>query len=552
MTVSSDVSKITYQAGGGAPPYDVPFLYLATSHVEVIHRAADGAETVWLEGTQYMLTPPGEASGGQLTVLTSPIDYSLGAGESLTIRRNVPLTQEADYQEAGRFPAETHEQALDKLTMIAQQIAERASRTLTVPRTDQAGDMELPIDDERASRFLAFDGDGLPIAAAGTSANLGPVSAFIDTLLDDGDAATARTTLGLGGVSIDDENIAFDIFAVSNAPASFAWDGNGPLAGGLYDLSYLNGIWIAYNLYWDPDENTLSRFESGKNGVALAIHLATDHFPFETFKAISFVRVQGTATMTGAGNNPPVGKPDRLIWPAAGAVGGYEMLQQWSDQASSAMGGKGVEYDGDGTLPFARAMHSKIDGKHYSGFVVNAFIDFSGTDRAAKPSYFTGFRWDEDGTGEREWVQLYEAAQNGSAGATAQGTDPVSWVTMARWAANQGPLSNEIVLDPFAADTTVGPLPHNLGGMPSGVHAFLECKTAEHGWSPGDRLPFALGGTPTVSGSNHMSTIGLDATHYELVTYTTSPPYIVHRTTRAQAIITPANWKLVVVLERFS
>ena len=549
MTVSSDISKITYQAGGGAPPYEVPFLYLATTDVEAVHRAADGVETEWLEGTQYTLTPAGDASGGQLTVMTSPIDYTLEAGESLTIRRNVAITQEADYQEAGRFPAETHEQALDKLTMIAQQIAEKAGRTLTVPRTDQAGDMELPIDDERASRFLAFDGNGLPVAAAGTSANLGPVSAFIDTLLDDGTAAAARTTLGLGGVSIDDENIAFDIFSVSNAPASFSWDGNGPLAGGLYDLSYLNGIWIAYNLYWDPNENTLSRFESGKNGTALAVHLATDHFPFETFKAISFVRVQGTAAMTGIGNNPPVGKPDRLIWPAAGAVGGYEMLQQWSDQASSAMGGKGVEYDGDGTLPFARAMHSKIGGKHYSGFVVNAFIDFSGTDEANKPSYFTGFCWDEDGTGAREWVQLWENRQNDVPDGV-QGGNAVNWVTKASWPVDTGPLSAEIVLDPYAGDTTLGPLPHGLGGMPTGVQAFLECKVAQHVWSVGDRLPFPLGGTPTASGSNHMSMIGLDATNYELVTYETSSPYILNRTSRTQAIITPASWKLVVVLQR--
>jgi hypothetical protein len=58
---------------------------------------------------------------------------------------------------------------------------------------------------------MAFDGSGNPIAAAGTSANLTPVSTFINTLLDDANAADARTTLGAASASeLDADELILD------------------------------------------------------------------------------------------------------------------------------------------------------------------------------------------------------------------------------------------------------------------------------------------------------------------------------------------------------
>lgn len=197
MTLTSSTAKVSYAGNGSTTVFAVTFRFLANSHIDVILRDGAGVETAWVENTHYALEGEGEAAGGTLTVLTDPDDHTPASGETLVIRRIVPVTQETDYSENDSFPAETHEAALDKLTMLAQQLDETLARAVTVPVSDTAASIAMPIDSARAGRFLAFDGSGQPIAAAGASANLGPVSAFIDTLLDDADAVAARATLGV-------------------------------------------------------------------------------------------------------------------------------------------------------------------------------------------------------------------------------------------------------------------------------------------------------------------------------------------------------------------
>lgn len=195
MTVSTSTSRVAYAGDGATVSFSVPFLFLEDGHVVAIHRDSAGSETAWESGTHYTLSGAGNEAGGTLTVATSPIDHTPAVGQSLVIRRVVPETQGTDYPEGGEFPAKAHEQALDKLTMIAHQQGERLDRALQVPASDTAPSLELPIENDRAGRFLAFDGSGKPVAAAGTSADLTPVSAYINTLLDDGDAEAALATL---------------------------------------------------------------------------------------------------------------------------------------------------------------------------------------------------------------------------------------------------------------------------------------------------------------------------------------------------------------------
>ena len=197
MTVTTSTARVVHNGNGTTIEFAVPFRFLENSHVAVFLRDAAGNQTLWIENTQYTLAGVDQASGGTLSVITSPTDYTPASGEKLVAVRAVPITQETDYVENDPFPADTHERALDKLTMVNQEQTERLDRTFTIPETDTlAGGFVLPGDVERANRFLAFDALGNPVVAVGTSGNLNPVSAFMDTLLSAADAGSARTQLG--------------------------------------------------------------------------------------------------------------------------------------------------------------------------------------------------------------------------------------------------------------------------------------------------------------------------------------------------------------------
>ena len=191
MTVSTAPTPLSYSTDGSPPSYAITWKYNAKSHVVATLRSSAGAETVWALTTNYTLTDPGDS--GTLTPTVIP-----ATGQTLVITLEPPNTQSSDIPLGGDFPSTTVEYGLDLSAQRDAKIEALFLRALRVPKTDtQTGSLlEIPIDSLRASKFLSFDANGKPIAAAGTSANLGPVSSFIDTLLDDTTAAAARTTLG--------------------------------------------------------------------------------------------------------------------------------------------------------------------------------------------------------------------------------------------------------------------------------------------------------------------------------------------------------------------
>jgi hypothetical protein len=78
------------------------------------------------------------------------------------IQRSVPATQETDYLANDPFPAESHERALDKLTMLAQQNEREIDRALKIPLASVATtSTELPI--PIANKLLAWNSNASAI-----------------------------------------------------------------------------------------------------------------------------------------------------------------------------------------------------------------------------------------------------------------------------------------------------------------------------------------------------------------------------------------------------
>lgn len=195
MTISTAPAPLSYSGDGSTTNFPITWRYFAKSHVVATLRSSSGTETVWVLNTDYTLTAAGVESGGTLTATTAP-----ASGETLVITLEPPNTQVGSLPLGGSFPSPVVEDGLDLAAQRDSKIQELLDRTLRVPKTDtqKTTNLEIPIDSTRASKFLAFDANGKAIASSGPTGDSSiPVSAYIETLLDDVDAATARTTLGL-------------------------------------------------------------------------------------------------------------------------------------------------------------------------------------------------------------------------------------------------------------------------------------------------------------------------------------------------------------------
>ena len=123
MTIASPVSSASFQGNGVTLSFPLPFRFVSTADVTVVLRDAGGGESLLTETTDYTLSGAGEASGGVCVLAGPPL-----TGQTLVCTRDPRIVQETDYQENDAFPAESHEAALDLLTMICQALDERLGR----------------------------------------------------------------------------------------------------------------------------------------------------------------------------------------------------------------------------------------------------------------------------------------------------------------------------------------------------------------------------------------------------------------------------------------
>jgi hypothetical protein len=159
MTVSTTIIKNFHNGNGSATNFAYQFRILQDTDLLVIIRTnSTGAETTKTLSTHYTVAGAGDASGGSITFTAGNIPAS---GETVVIRRNVPQTQAIDYIANDPFPAETHEEGLDRATMVAQQVAEESDRSIKLSRTNTMTSTEFTVGaTDRANKVLAFDSSG--------------------------------------------------------------------------------------------------------------------------------------------------------------------------------------------------------------------------------------------------------------------------------------------------------------------------------------------------------------------------------------------------------
>ncbi len=192
MSVSSTTTKNSYAGNGSTTAFAYGFKIFADADLEVIIRASTGAETVKTLTTHYTVSNAGNDSGGNVTFTTGNTPAS---GETVVIRRNLALTQSTDYVENDPFPAESHEDGLDRLTMVSQNLQEQLDRSFKVSRTTSITTPEF-VDDAtaRADKLLGFASDGNSIEAVTGRVSSVSVSTVTPTAGAAGSATAAFTT----------------------------------------------------------------------------------------------------------------------------------------------------------------------------------------------------------------------------------------------------------------------------------------------------------------------------------------------------------------------
>lgn len=161
MTVSNTTAKQLYTGTGSLTTFAIPFDAASNSEVEVILRDETSSpitETLQTVPTNYSIT--GGDPGTNVEMVVAPT-----ATQKLLVRRVNPKTQATDYADSGPFPAQTHENALDKQIRIMQEICEKLERTPKLPNTSPLSDQFLP--EPTALEFLRWNSAGTQLEGVG-------------------------------------------------------------------------------------------------------------------------------------------------------------------------------------------------------------------------------------------------------------------------------------------------------------------------------------------------------------------------------------------------
>lgn len=155
-------NRITYSGNGNATEFAYQFKILDRTDIKVLLTDADGKEKLltkdyYVDVEKNVVRYPGYAVGAEVPESERPA--VLPTGWKLTIYREVPVTQETDLPD--QYPFNQVEAIGDKLTMIAQQLTDAASRSLKV-NISQSADVDTTIPWENGKSFR-ISGDGSKI-----------------------------------------------------------------------------------------------------------------------------------------------------------------------------------------------------------------------------------------------------------------------------------------------------------------------------------------------------------------------------------------------------
>jgi hypothetical protein len=247
MTISSTTNTVSYTGTGSATSFSVTYVFFGTgttAEIEVVEVViATGAETVKSNGSDFTVSG-GSGATGTVTAAVAPANTV-----KWVINRTTTQTQETDYVENDPFPAESHEEALDRLTAVDQEQQRALERTAQLPDGYTGSfDPTLPTV-ITGSTVLAFNSDA-------TAFEIGPTTSEISGAAASATAAASSAT--------DSANSA--TASANSATASAASAATAETHAGTQSVDLFNGTGsqTAFTLSATPaSENNTSVYISG-------------------------------------------------------------------------------------------------------------------------------------------------------------------------------------------------------------------------------------------------------------------------------------------------
>lgn len=204
MSVSVDKVREDFAGDDATTVFPTTLLVVSAEDVRVwdIDETVDPAtvtELVSGVGFTATLTDPAALPSALSINVSATYASGLPSDHTLAVVRQRTFTQDVAFTDGDRFPGSAVELVLDEVVLHAQEARWLSERSLRAPPGDLDADvsLELPIQSERAGKFLLFDSAGEPTVQAGSiDPTLVPVSSpFGEDLVGAADAAAGRAVL---------------------------------------------------------------------------------------------------------------------------------------------------------------------------------------------------------------------------------------------------------------------------------------------------------------------------------------------------------------------
>jgi len=157
MAISTTTNRIVYLGDGATTGFPYPFRIFDDTDLVVteVLIASPFTETVKTLTTDYTVSGAGDATGGTVTMVTAP-----ASTVKLVIERSVPFTQGVTFVDNEVEPADTTNDALDKLTMLTQQLLDVQDRTVRLDITQDPALINTSLPPPEADKALTWNSDG--------------------------------------------------------------------------------------------------------------------------------------------------------------------------------------------------------------------------------------------------------------------------------------------------------------------------------------------------------------------------------------------------------